>query len=190
MRLGFRLGRSRVAVLSADRGERLACNLSGNCLYGCSRGAMYAAGQDVQVLRRHRNFTFQPGFVASDLKRDVAQWVIAGHGPDGRDSVLRASKVVLAAGTIATTRLVLRALGHTRAVPLLSAPTAAFLLWQPSMLGTQRTRGFGLGQLSFTLSLAGDVTAFGSTFATSPPSALSAPGGSNFGGGGPPICCS
>ena len=40
---GFRLGRSRVAVLAQSRGERQACNLSGNCLFGCYRGAMYSA---------------------------------------------------------------------------------------------------------------------------------------------------
>ena len=73
---------------------------------------------------------------------------------------------MLAAGTLATTRLALDALQFKAQVRVLSSPTAAFLLWLPALLGTKRQTGFGLGQLSFALELANGNTGFGSTFAT------------------------
>ena len=163
---GFRMGRSRVAVLSQEQEGRQACNLSGNCLFGCYRGAMYAATHDLPALRRFGNFSWKPGRVVEGIERDGGQWAVKGpvSGPEGH--LLRAPRLVVAAGTLATSGLVLRALGHHRAVPLLSSPTAAFLLWLPALLGAGRKPGFGLGQLSFTLALHGGTTAFGSTFAT------------------------
>ncbi len=163
---GFRLGRSRLAVLSADISDRRACNLSGNCLFGCSRGSLYSAVHDLPSLLKHENFTELSGFLVDGLKRDNDVWMVTGN-TDGERRCFRAGKVVLAAGTLATTRLVLNALNHRQSVPMLSSPTAAFLLWLPGLLGAQRVPGFGLGQLSFTLSLRDCISAFGSTFSTS-----------------------
>ncbi|MDE2422948.1 MAG: GMC family oxidoreductase [Betaproteobacteria bacterium] len=162
---GFKLGRSRLAVLSADVFDRRACNLSGNCLFGCSHGSMYSAVHDLPSLRKHTNFTELSGFFVEGLNRENDVWMVTGKA-DGERRCFSASKVVLAAGTLATTRLVLNALNHLQSIPMLSSPTAAFLLWLPGLLGAQRSPGFGLGQLSFTLSLRDHISAFGSTFST------------------------
>lgn len=165
--LGFRLGRSRVAVLSKDVTGRQACNLSGNCLWGCRRHSMYSSTDDLPELRKHENFSELSGFVVDGLTRYDGYWTVVGQTTsDGERRSLSASKVVLAAGTLATTRIVLKTLNHRRPVPLLSCPTAAFLLWLPRSLGVSRLHGFGLGQLSFTLDIQDSTTAFGSTFAT------------------------
>ena len=164
---GFRLGRSRVAVLSEEISGRLPCNLSGNCLWGCRRHSMYSAADDLPSLRKHSNFTELSGFVMDSLTRPKGYWSVKGEiALDGERKSFSANRIVLAAGTLATTRLVLKTLNYRRPVPLLSSPTAAFLLWLPRLLGTQRTPGFGLGQLSFSLDLNESTTAFGSTFAT------------------------
>jgi choline dehydrogenase-like flavoprotein len=164
---GFKLGRSRLAVLSADISDRKACNLSGNCLFGCSRGSMYSAVHDLPSLRKHANFTELSGFVVDELNRDNNGWMVKGKtNGDGERRFFTAGKVVLAAGTLATTRLVLNALNHRHSIPMLSSPTAAFLLWLPGLLGAQRSPGFGLGQLSFTFLLRDRISAFGSTFST------------------------
>lgn len=164
---GFRLGRSRVAVLSEVISGRLPCNLSGNCLWGCRRHSMYSAADDLPALRKHTNFNELSGFVVDGLARPKGYWSVEGKiALDGERKSLSANRIVLAAGTLATTRLVLETLNHRRPVPLLSSPTAAFLLWLPRLLGAQRTPGFGLGQLSFSLDLKESTTAFGSTFAT------------------------
>lgn len=164
---GFRMGRSRVAALSEDISDRHACNLSGNCLWGCRRRSLYSAADDLPALRKHENFSELSGFVVDGLARFDGYWAVAGQTTtDGERSSITASKVVLAAGTLATTRIVLKTLNHRHTVPLLSCPTAAFLLWLPRLLGSPRVHGFGLGQLSFSLALHESINAFGSTFAT------------------------
>jgi choline dehydrogenase-like flavoprotein len=164
---GFKLGRSRLAALSTDVADRRACNLSGNCLFGCSRGTLYSAMHDLPYLRKHANFTELSGFLVDGLNRDDDGWRLTvntdGHG---ERRFLSADKVILAAGTLASTRLVLSALNHRQSLPMLSSPTAAFLLWLPGMLGAKRSPGFGLGQLSFTTYLRDGIPAFGSTFST------------------------
>lgn len=165
--LDFNLGRSRVAALSADISDRQACNLSGNCLWGCSRRSLYSAVDDLPALRRHANFNELSGFVVEGLTCDSGYWTVTGQTVgDGERRSVTSGKIVLAAGTLATTRIVLKAVNHRRPIPLLSSPTAAFLLWVPRLLGTQRMPGFGLGQLSFVLSLRDGIDAFGSTFST------------------------
>jgi choline dehydrogenase-like flavoprotein len=164
---GFKLGRSRVAALSEDIHDRLACNLSGNCLWGCRRRSLYSAADDLPALRRHKNFSELSGFTVDGLTRSegfLSAEVQATLGGERRSMTAR--KIVLAAGTLATTRIALKALNHRHPVSLLSCPTAAFLLWLPRLFGSPRTRGFGLGQLSFAMALHDNITAFGSTFST------------------------
>lgn len=163
--LGFRLGRSRVAALSQNLGPRRACDLSGNCLFGCANGALYSAADELPALRAHANFYYRPGAVVEALAASADGVHVQAR--DGAHGVtLRAAKVFLAAGTLASTALALRALQSRDSVPVLSSPTAAFLLWQPASLGAPRQPGFGLGQLSFALALDGAVSGFGSTFST------------------------
>ncbi|APW36528.1 4Fe-4S ferredoxin [Rhodoferax koreense] len=163
---GFRLGRSRVAVLSRPREDRQACDLAGNCLFGCSRQAMYSASADVERLRAFPNFHWLPGHLVDSIVVDGERTVVQLREPSGTCARLAARRLFVAAGTLASTRLVLQALQRREPVPLLSCPTAAFLLWLPGLLGQPRERGFGLGQLSYALQLTGGRTAFGSTFAT------------------------
>ena len=164
---GFRLGRSRVAALNADISDRQSCNLCGNCLWGCSRNSLYSSRYDLPALRKNPNFTELSGFVIDNLSRDGVGWITTGQTLfDGTRQSITATRIVLAAGTLATTRIVLRALDVRKPVSLLSSPTAAFLIWVPMLLGAQRMQGFGLGQLSFSLALRDNITAFGSTFST------------------------
>ena len=164
-RVGFRMGRSRIAVLSEDREHRHACDLSGTCLWGCRRRALYSAVDELPALERHPGFRLRRGFIVEQIVPGPDCLAVEGKGIAGRER-LTAARVVLAAGTLASTRLALAALQFDRAVPVLSCPNAAFLLWQPSMLGAPRTRGLGLGQLSYALSVTDSVVGFGSTFST------------------------
>lgn len=164
---GFHLGRSRVAVLTEDRELRKACSLSGNCLWGCSQGAIYSAVNDLQQLRLQPNFFYQSGFLAEQIVKDNDLWQVQGiNTHTGEGARYSAGKVILAAGTLASTKLAAKALAITSPIAFLSSPTAAFLLWLPRLFGRPVTSGFGLGQLSFTLADK-DISAFGSTFATS-----------------------
>ena len=164
---GFRLGRSRVAALSKDSEDRLACNKSGNCMWGCYRKSLYSAADDLPSLRKFKNFHEVNGFIVDELIKNGGILSVQGQVNRTKErKIFTASKVMLAAGTLATTRIALQALRHEKPVKLLTCPTAAFLLWLPRLLGEQRVATFGLGQLSFSLALQ-KITAFGSTFSTS-----------------------
>lgn len=160
---GFRLGRSRVAVLSKDLDGRKACDSLGNCLWGCHNQSLYSASQELSKLKQYPGFQHRQGMLVHDFFKSDDLWTITDKHATQQFSGRR---LLLAAGTLASTRLTLKRLGHTSPLPLLSSPTAAFLLWLPRMLGTPRVSTFGLGQLSFALDLTADITAFGSTFST------------------------
>jgi len=162
---GLKLGRSRVAALSLGRGTREACDLSGNCLWGCDKRALYSATEDLAQLQRKSNFHYRSGFLVTQVLGDRHSASIIGGSVQTAERI-SAKKVILAAGTLATTRLALEALDLNQPIALQSCPTAAFLLWTPSALGLRREDAFGLGQLSFTLRLNDEHTGFGSLFST------------------------
>jgi hypothetical protein len=165
--LAFLLGRSRVAILSQNKNDRLACNLSSNCLWGCSRKSLYSAADEISSLSKFINFTFVPGFIVSALKQQNNEWKILGSDILGKkDGFFTGKKVLLAAGTIATTRLALAAINYRQKVSILSCPTAAFLLWLPKFLGEGCNLGLGTAQLSYRVRLKGGITGYGSTFST------------------------
>lgn len=163
--LGFKLGRPRVAVLSQNRDGRKACDLSGNCLWGCHRQALYSATSDIELLKKYPNLTYRSGFVIDKIASGGVGRTVMGTDESGPE-IFTANKIVLAAGTLATTRLALQALHYDQSVPLHSCPIAAFMLWVPLATGNRRAKSFGLGQLSFTIELQNAVTGFGSLFNT------------------------
>ncbi|MBT9159942.1 MAG: hypothetical protein DDT27_00523 [Dehalococcoidia bacterium] len=167
MQSGFQLGRARVAVLTTPQTQtdRQACNLCGTCLWGCERRALYSATDDLQRLHGRQGFFYRPGFLVEQVESQGNSVAISGVGTDGA-GVLRARRVLLAAGTLASTRLALQAINHRKLVAMQSCPTAAFMLWLPRHLGRRHEPAFGLGQLSFTLDLGADIQAFGSLFNT------------------------
>lgn len=166
--LGVKFGRSRVAVLNEPRAGRGACDQSGACLYGCEKGALYSAAFDLRMLLPMPGFRYMPGFVVDRIERTGNAWSIQGASTStGAREMLIGRKVLLAAGTLATTRLVLDTLKTNEPVPLLSSPTAAFLLWLPRHFGRSAVREFGLGQISFSIELDEAHSGFGSTFSTS-----------------------
>lgn len=164
----FLLGRARIAVLTRDREERLACDLRGMCLWGCRRHATWSASHDLNRLRRMPNARVEEGVVAIELRREAEGWMVRGRS-DGEERLYRAEKVLLAAGTVASTRLALDALeSPPESVRLLSNPMAAFMVVQPRMFGKVHQPSFGLAQLSYVLERVSEgQSAFGNLFSTS-----------------------
>lgn len=164
-RSGFRLGRARVAVLTTPQADRRACDLCGTCLWSCERRALYSATDDLQQLHRRPGFHYRPGFLVERIVSKGDSVAIEGSGSDGA-GVLHARRALLAAGTLASTRLALQAINHRKPLCMQSCPTAAFMLWLPQYLGRRHEAAFGLGQLSFSLDLEVDIQGFGSLFNT------------------------
>ena len=156
----FVLGLARNAVLTRTVRERQPCNRCGLCLYGCDRLAIYDATQDLARLRSMPNFRYR---AASRVIRVIPE---NGHNAveidmGGRREVARAKALVLAAGTLNTTSLVLSSTGTVgRTLRLLTNPVAALAFVVPSRLGASLPKsGFSLGQLSYRLEM-GEIPEF------------------------------
>ena len=166
---GLSLGHTRLAVLARARGAREACDLAGLCLWGCPTGATWSAAFDLPQLRARPGVVWDPGWSAQRLDRNArGGWDVQVCAEDGVHRTLHAQYVLLAAGTLASTRLALAALQDPPArVRLLSNPMAAFLLCLPRFLGQAREPAFGLAQLSLRLDVLGSAgPAWAHTFST------------------------
>ncbi len=168
---GFRLGRARNAVITRETAGRRACNLKATCLYGCASRSIYAARFDLEWLLKQPNVTYRALSVTS-IERTASGYQVRGHSGDGYAPVrIEADNVVLAAGTIGSTALILglkKAFG--KKLRLLTAPQAAYAMLLPHRLGQLHSdHDFALAQLSISVEL--DATrhgpAFGNLFSTS-----------------------
>lgn len=156
--VSIRLGRARNAVLTRERVKRSACTLDNFCMWGCSRRAIYNAAYDVEQLLERPNFRMQERTVVQGLRREHGLWRLdlldtATH----QRGTIAAPVVILAAGTLPTTRLVLALLGRfDRPVRVHSTPALALAFTMPDQLGRALPdRGFSLGQLTLTAPLPG-----------------------------------
>lgn len=165
---GFRLGRTRLAVLSRDFNGRQGCSLTGNCLWGCYRKSMYSASDELPDLMRFGNFNYLPGFVVSELFNTGDGNVgVRGRRPfQNPYEEITASKILLGAGTLASTRLAFKFLGYQETFNVLSCPTAAFMMWVPRYFGQAKRPTFGSGQLAFNIKADKGISAYGATFPT------------------------
>jgi choline dehydrogenase-like flavoprotein len=145
----FTLGLARNALLTEDRGERRACDLSLDCLWGCRRGAIYDARSDLAMLQNRAGFALLEGAVVVQLSPIAQGWCVAIAG---RDEPLRAPRVLLAAGTLGSLRLAVPLLDRAHAeLRLISSPMLAvpMLVWQ-RLGGTPPSKGYTLAQLGFS----------------------------------------
>lgn len=142
----FKLGLARNALLTVDRNNRQACDLSLGCLWGCSRGAIYDARQDVALLRMQASFRLLDGVTAEGLVPLADGWeVVTGH------VALRAPRIVVAAGTLGTMRLVAPLLDPPQGgLRLLNSPVVAMPFLVPAGLGREPPmKGYSLAQLGY-----------------------------------------
>lgn len=109
-KLGCYMGRSRVAVLTRDRGERKKCSYSGRCIWGCSEGAFYTPSLTLEECRRHPKFTYIPHMHVSHFRSNGSgriKSVVASPLDGGPDEEFPADKLVLAAGAMCTAKIYL-----------------------------------------------------------------------------------
>jgi choline dehydrogenase-like flavoprotein len=111
--LGFHLGRSRVAVLSRDLGERQACDRLGRCLWGCPRQSLYTPSSTLRQLQSHPLFQYVRGVYVTHFtyEADTVSG-IAAVDSDGASRQFNASLYALAAGTLCSSKIVLDSIYH------------------------------------------------------------------------------
>lgn len=104
------VGRSRSAVLSRPLGDRPACHYSGRCLWGCPTEAFYTPSVTLRACLRREGFDYLPGWLALRLRSDGSgrvREVVARSVRDGREERFAAAGVVVAAGALASARILL-----------------------------------------------------------------------------------
>lgn len=147
------------AVLMEAREGRGECVNCGLCLWGCARGSIYASGQELPALQRFPHFEYRPGLRALRLLTVDGSPAIEVAPAQAADnvggSVISARRILLAAGTIGTTALVLRRLGGIlTSIRLLTNPVAAMAFLVPSLISMPLPkRSFALAQLAYLLQL-------------------------------------
>lgn len=107
---GFSFGQSRLAACfdgSFARSDE--CRKCGLCLYGCIYDNLYSSTWTLDELCRNENFTYLSGHLVDSVSKEKDGLCIhAIKDTNGIVTTLNASKVFLAAGSIASTRIVLK----------------------------------------------------------------------------------
>lgn len=122
--LGVWVGRTRAAVRADDRAGRNGCTKLGRCLWSCPREALYTPSLTLRALQRHERFTYLPGRFVTRFEADQGNRVRRLQMLElasGRSESLETESLVLAAGTLASSKLVLDSLrAHGGLAPVLT----------------------------------------------------------------------
>ena len=111
-RLGLYMGRSRGAILRADRPEegRGQCTKLGRCLWGCPRESLYTPALTLRKLLKNDRFEYRPGVVVSHFEvgeggkiERVVAVPVDGDGEERFD----VERLVLGAGTLSSCKIFL-----------------------------------------------------------------------------------
>lgn len=111
--LGFYLGRSRVATLSQPQGDRQPCAQLGRCLWGCPSEAIYTPVATLRECLTRPRFRYVPGVLVRHFEFDAAGRItrlIARRIADGESLEFEGELVALAAGALASSKIVLDSL--------------------------------------------------------------------------------
>ncbi|MBY3132882.1 FAD-dependent oxidoreductase [Rhizobium laguerreae] len=143
----FRLFPAVNAILSEAKPGRAACDLRGDCLYGCPSGAIYNSRQDLLLLRKSPHFRLLDNMRAVSLTRSSGWTVGTADG-----SSFSAPRIILAAGVLGTAALLSDLLPiDEQGLRLLNSPTLAVPLLSPARLLRSPTATHSLAQLGLSL---------------------------------------
>ena len=111
-RLGVFIGRSRAAVLRADRpGEdRKACTKLGRCLWGCPRESLYTPALSLRQLLKSDRFEYHSGLVVTHFELEESgriRSVIASRLDGQGKERFEVERLALAAGTLSSSKIYL-----------------------------------------------------------------------------------
>jgi choline dehydrogenase-like flavoprotein len=107
------VGRTRVAVLSRDLGNRKKCSYLGRCLWGCPTAAFYTPSLTLAECREFPNFRYVPGVRASHFRVDAggrATHIVVEPIIGGNAEEIPADRLVLAAGALSSSQIYLESI--------------------------------------------------------------------------------
>ncbi len=111
--LGSYLGRARHSVLSRDMGSRKACQYLGRCLWGCPSGAFYTPSITFDECTKFPNFSYHGDHYVTHFEyndQGRIDSIAAESIRDGRIHKFPTEKLVLAAGTLGTSKIFLQSI--------------------------------------------------------------------------------
>ncbi len=155
---GFYLGRSRVATLSADMGERHGCGQLGRCLWGCPRESIYSPFHTLRECMAYPRFTYVPGVLVRHFEYGEGGAVtrIVGRRADTREAVtIEGDLFALAAGALTSSKIMLdstfRHAGKIAVLPgLMDNLQIHVPFLTPAMIGTAvQTASYQFHHLAF-----------------------------------------
>ncbi|HEX6558748.1 MAG TPA: GMC oxidoreductase, partial [Longimicrobiales bacterium] len=110
---GCYFGRSRIATLTQDKGDRPACSYCARCLWGCATGALYTPSSSLRECMKHPNFRYAPNTYVSHFRYDAHRQitaVVTMSTTDGARAEVPTQQLVLAAGTLSSSRIFLESI--------------------------------------------------------------------------------
>ena len=109
---GIFYGHARLAIKAARDPQDSGCLYCGMCMYGCPYGYIYSSEHTLAQLQRNQQFSYQPDVVVTTLQEAADHVIVRGyHRLTGQPIDVKAERVYLAAGVIATTGILLRSMG-------------------------------------------------------------------------------
>ena len=108
---GILYGASRLAVRVQPEHDLPGCCYCGLCIYGCPYELIYSSSYTLNALRGHPNFAYQGRIVVDRVAERGEKVTLLAHDVRTRQQVqLQASRVFLACGVLATTKILLESL--------------------------------------------------------------------------------
>ena len=157
---GFSMGRSRLAVnYQCSDSYSNSCTRCGQCFWGCRNESIFNAKKYIKSLVDKNFISYLPN-THINLFNDGGNkftYVI-----DKFNNKYYAKKIVLAAGTIETTKITLRSSKNPKILTFQSSPSLAFLLLKKNLKYKKNEDNFALAQLSYFLSINKNLNLFGS----------------------------
>lgn len=102
------MGRSRLAVISMEKGKRKGCSYCGRCIWGCPSEAFYTPSITLDQCKQYPNFKYIPNMFVSHFKlnsRNHITSVVAESLLENKSCEFPVQRLVLAAGTLCSSKI-------------------------------------------------------------------------------------
>lgn len=121
---GITIGRSRLTVLTEEKDGRRPCNYENTGYFSCNIPYVYSPTITFDRLKTKANITLKEGFLVETFEeKDQTVIVKAKDLKTGKPAVFKGKKLLLAAGTISTGKIVLSSFkDYAARLPILDNP--------------------------------------------------------------------
>ena len=144
------IGIARNALITEPLAGRDSCNFCKGCLWTCPNKSIYSSLYDLNALEKFNNFYLINNFYVDKIISEPNRLIAASSTQE-----IRAKKILLAAGTLESTRILMLSLGlQNKSIKLLSNPLILLPIWIPAAINVAYPKhGYTLAQLSLRFNL-------------------------------------